>query len=540
MSKTDITIFISSRFDEFKDLRKVIAEKKFGSLVEIGITIKMLDYRGSIADYRSPSQASIDEAENSDIFIFLLGETYGEVPENFDKSYIHLEYETAISKGMKVLAFPVGSCYDPENETLSEKDSFRQLQESILKNNIHTTAPYTSSDYCVEELYLNIHNTLTEVVNNIVKRQLLHKEDMCPYNVKYLHENENSILQRMFEKVDENTKDILKQKLLTEKYGDSNMLFPTLVLQDNEVYLSDSFSNEKDTNKINENFIVELKERCGKTIWNNPTFRLMQIKENKITLGLSDYFKTLSTCDIHYYNFMRQNQSTIENSAIYKEWMTQLKNIVVDNNFSGISASLGCSTLLVVRNYINNKFQYYVVNNSTTKNGNNTKHVVPSFMFAPTKMVNNDLKLQSDIIFQVLKEFAEELLGMEELEKINDYQKLYYMLDNSDVISMLKELLTTGEATFKVLGLSLDLFRLRPELLTVLVVDNREFDRLLALNRKLSWEASTEDMEGLHIVDIDDEQTYLDLMFNDETPLVSPASACLKLGREYVLKNFNL
>ena len=163
-------------------------------------------------------------------------------------------------------------------------------------------------------------------------------------------------------------------------------------------------------------------------------------------------------------------------------------------------------------------------------------------MFQPTKMISDDddFKSQSDIVFQVLKEFAEELLGMEELEKINDYQALYYKMLDNEVIKRLKKLLDNGKATLKTLGVSLDIYRLRPEILTVLIVDDEEFDELFSKNRKLSWEASTEDMHGLHIVNIDDQEKYLDLMFDNNEPLVSPAIACLKLGREYVLKTYNL
>jgi hypothetical protein len=336
---------------------------------------------------------------------------------------------------------------------------------------------------------------------------------------------------------------IINYKLLREKNGNNEILFPTIILTDEEIKISDTMSQVVDSNKTNKDFITELKEKCTKEIWNNPTYRLMKIDHNQLILGQSDYYKTLSTCDIHYYNFMKRNNKMMrEDSHEYIQWFTQLENIVNNNQFTEISASMGCSTLLVVKNYLNNQFQYYIVNNSKTKNGNNTKHVIPSFMFQPTKMVidNNDFKLQSNIVFQVLKEFAEELLGMDELEHINDYQTLHYKMENNKVIKHLKKLLDNEKAVLKVLGVSLDIYRLRPEILTVLVIDDKKFDRLFSEYRKLSWEASTDDLNGLHIINIDDQQKYLDLMFDTNEPLVSPAIACLKLGREYILNNYNL
>ena len=55
---------------------------------------------------------------------------------------------------------------------------------------------------------------------------------------------------------------------------------------------------------------------------------------------------------------------------------------------------------------------------------------------------------------------------------------------------------------------------------------------------KISWEVSSTDKQGLGIYNIDDEEQYLNFMFDDKTPLVPPARACLKLGREYVLKHY--
>jgi hypothetical protein len=540
MSKETITVFISSRFGEFAILRKLIAEKRFCSLVEIGLEINMLDYRNNIADYRPPVMASIEETVNSNIFILLLGETYGESPVNNDISYTHLEYDTAISIGMKILAFPIGDCYNPIKEKLSDIPMFRQWQESVLRSSIHTTAPFTPTNHDVNELYSKIYSSLKELIKQIIHRHAESNYEPCPYDVKRFHKKQSLIVKTMLDKLDETSRNHLKNKLFMEYNGDVEIHFPTLILTDDEIRVSDVMSDVEDTNEVNKHFINVLKEKCSKRLWNNPTYRLLEIVSGKLVLGQSNFYKTLSTCDIHYYNFMKANFQRLEDNRDFITWLNQLQKIVVHNHFSDISASVGCSTLLVVKNYLKNIFQYYIVNTSKTKNGDNTKHVIPSFMFQPTKMVNgnDDFKLQSNIVFQVLKEFGEELLGMEELEKINDYQALYYKIKANTVINRLIQLMNDGKAELKILGVSLDIFRLRPEILTVLIVDDEKFDELFSINRKLSWEASTEDMNGLHIIDIDDQEKYLDLIFDNNEPLVSPALACLKLGREYVLKNY--
>jgi hypothetical protein len=196
MSKEAITVFISSRFEEFSSLRKMISEKKFEGLDEIGLAVKMLDHRNGIADSRSPTIASMEEATNSDIFVLFLGETYSEFLDNNNKSYTHLEYDIAIDRGIKILAFPVGDCYNPDNEKLSDNPVFGQWQERVLRNNIHITAPHTPSNYDVDELYNKINSSLKELIKQIIHKQWDNNEP-CPYDPKNLHKNQNLIFQTM-------------------------------------------------------------------------------------------------------------------------------------------------------------------------------------------------------------------------------------------------------------------------------------------------------------------------------------------------------
>ena len=51
MSK-NITVFISSRFDEFKSIRNKISNEKFNVLADIGLTVNMLDQKNGTANSR--------------------------------------------------------------------------------------------------------------------------------------------------------------------------------------------------------------------------------------------------------------------------------------------------------------------------------------------------------------------------------------------------------------------------------------------------------------------------------------------------------
>jgi len=385
--------------------------------------------------------------------------------------------------------------------------------------------------------------TITILIGFLINRILKKEDNMdCPYNSEGLHKNIDFIVNTTLDKLQvtlfkEQKKD-LKDIILLEKIGDIEKKLPVVMLIKKEITISKVISNTLDKNKIDINFIEILKNKCKRKIWNNDTYRVMSIDEedNQLRLGKSDYYKTLSTCDLHYYNFMKSNNQMVQCLGDeYNQWFKKLENIVIYNELTTVSASLGCSTLLVIKNYDTKKYQYYIVDNSIAKNPANTKHVVPSFMFQPTTKITNreDFQLQSDIQTQVLKEFGEELLGMKELEKISTERELKLLMQKNPTLKKLKKLLKEGNATLKILGISLDIFRLRPELLTVLVIEDKEFyNNFLP---KMSWEVSLEDKNGLGIYNIDDEEQYLKLIFDDEKPLVSPATACLKLGREFIL-----
>jgi hypothetical protein len=373
------------------------------------------------------------------------------------------------------------------------------------------------------------------------------KDKPCPFDEKILHENQEAILyatveeleKELFEKFNIN----LKNKLLIEKNGENEILLPAIILTQNEVTISSTLSETIDNNPINKDFINTLRKQCGHRIWENPTYRLMNIAKNtnELSIGESSYFQTLSTCDIHYYNFMDKTNHMINGKGKeYNNWFTKLRDIIIYNQFSSVSASLGCSTLLMLKNPNTKIYEYYIVDNSKVKNAKSTKHVIPAFMFQPTKKIKDekDFRLQSDLTTQILKEFGEELLGLEKLEEINDYEKLQAEMNKNKVLRRLRTLLKEEKAMIKTLGVSLDVYRLRPEILTILIIDDEKFFKQFNKSRTLSWEASEIGLDGLMTIDVNDEQAYLDLIFNKEKPLVSPGAACLKLGRDFMINEY--
>ena len=101
-------IFLASRFEEFKELRKILREKinqyKF---------MKAIDLNNNEASTRSPLAESLFYAKKSEVMILLVGESYGTIPDGEELSYTHLEYKEAIkdNSNTRVLVFCIGKSY---------------------------------------------------------------------------------------------------------------------------------------------------------------------------------------------------------------------------------------------------------------------------------------------------------------------------------------------------------------------------------------------------------------------------------------------
>lgn len=98
------TVFVSSRFDEFKDLRRLLRERLGQNRL---IRCEVVDHSENYPDTRPPLARSLEAARSSDVFVLLVGETYGTVPPGHDRSYTELEYEAAIARSgnARVLAY---------------------------------------------------------------------------------------------------------------------------------------------------------------------------------------------------------------------------------------------------------------------------------------------------------------------------------------------------------------------------------------------------------------------------------------------------
>lgn len=163
-----IEVFVSSVIKEFETLRKKIKSESFHPFDD-RLRVVMMGDKGGRANANGALDVSLENAADADIFILLLGETYGSVPKGHNKSYTHREYEKAIEHGLNILAFPIGDIYtNPDGIQYSQNQYFRQWQENVLFNsNTHISETPFPSDSSIDTIYKHIneavHNHILDI-----------------------------------------------------------------------------------------------------------------------------------------------------------------------------------------------------------------------------------------------------------------------------------------------------------------------------------------------------------------------------------------
>jgi len=121
-----IKVFLSSRFDEFKDLRKYIIQNCFK---EIGLDIEIIALdKEPLASFLSPKEASIEGVEISNIYMLFLGKTYGTIPKDDVVSVTHREYKEAKRLGLPVLVFLTND----EKREKKVEEFIKEIEENEL------------------------------------------------------------------------------------------------------------------------------------------------------------------------------------------------------------------------------------------------------------------------------------------------------------------------------------------------------------------------------------------------------------------------
>ncbi|MCW3133834.1 MAG: hypothetical protein N2V78_05860 [Methanophagales archaeon] len=222
-------------------------------------------------------------------------------------------------------------------------------------------------------------------------------------------------------------------------------------------------------------------------LYNDPTYRLMKVenKENchMLRFGLDTYFNYMDTCELLAYEFCKEVVKSMETDvefsadSIKDRFKLSLRSQIDPFDFSNRSAAAGINTILIVLDN-NQTSKFYLHERSATEvaEGINTISVVPSGTFQPRHKRDAYHSQDFDLYTNLLREFAEELLG------VGEFRNLTAKLTDIFEIEILKEIdyfVRKGLIKVYYLGISLDCLTTKPEILTALVLEREIIDTFL-------------------------------------------------------------
>lgn len=332
----------------------------------------------------------------------------------------------------------------------------------------------------------------------------------------------------------------VSKRLARIKTPEGTIFAPYVSLDNGKVLsVSKALSTELYEPKHDEKLLRWLTGELGKRIENNPTFTIQSIRSTgEINVGISDYYSTISTCDKNYFDLIRYfplkgslgSFFAYRNNKRVLTWLNSLKKVVDKRSYSHYHASLGCSVLTVLKSS-DGTYKYLVKMNSQEKgSGVSDRHVLPSFMFQPISTQLKEQERELDLKTSVLREYGEELLGVEELESAESADIMFNYINENKYLNKIKKQLDNGEATLEVTGLVLDVFRLRPEVTFLLILNDDIYSR----NMKLNWET---EKKSLECYTLDDDDSYYRLISDTEKPLCAPGLAALVNGRNKAIEH---
>ncbi len=162
MAINKLQVFLASRFDEFHELR-VALKSRINSLKVPAV--EAIDLNDNAVDSEPPLSRCYEAVDRAELFLLLVGNTYGTSPEGYKESYTHLEYRRARRDGSKtILPFLIGNSHHRNFEPRHYNDSRLGAWVSEIRKS-HTPS-YQDENLDAEQLASNIFD---EVLARLVE-----------------------------------------------------------------------------------------------------------------------------------------------------------------------------------------------------------------------------------------------------------------------------------------------------------------------------------------------------------------------------------
>jgi transcriptional regulator with XRE-family HTH domain len=310
-----------------------------------------------------------------------------------------------------------------------------------------------------------------------------------------------------------------------------------------------------------ENWSRQLQEmRAGRRAhldtWNQLTYDLQAMTRDeqgrlRLNCKLGTYFHSLSTSECldpellgAYAAWPDSEPDPVWPRLERRAWLHErVPDPVADGRFR--SAAIGVSTLVIVRarNRTFDGYKMFLSPRSVTVATQRRRyHVVPSGMFQPFVPGESGdlLRSQFSVTETVMREFVEELYGVEELETGDgrvDPQAIYHRRE----ARLLSDMLGAGDALLLYSGVAVNLLALRPEICTVLIIDDprwydHECGELRICDEYLQQCEQAEllpDQRWVQLINLDRHDLELDAGWREHLRarnVVAPGVAAIDLG----------
>ncbi|HEX8643276.1 MAG TPA: DUF4062 domain-containing protein [Allosphingosinicella sp.] len=170
---TKLRIFISSTMQDLGNERRAVVERLQA------LNLEPVNAEGLLPRGRTSWEVISEEIESSHIFVLLLGETYGWIPDSgygagLGKSVTHLEHDHARLCGLPVLPFQKKLKYGAESDSddARARDSFRQ------KVSEWSQGLFRGEFEWADELGRQVGDALLDLFQNSALKNLARKRDL--------------------------------------------------------------------------------------------------------------------------------------------------------------------------------------------------------------------------------------------------------------------------------------------------------------------------------------------------------------------------
>jgi tetratricopeptide (TPR) repeat protein len=166
MAVHKLQVFLAGRFDEFQELRAALKSKINGLKVP---QAEAIDLNDNAADSEPPLNRCYEAIDRAEIFLLLVGNTYGNGAEGYKESYTHLEYRRAREDAKIILPFLIGDTHQRSFDPKAYHSS--QLGAWVSEIGKRHTPSFQDENLDAEQLASNIFNEvlarLIELFSNV-------------------------------------------------------------------------------------------------------------------------------------------------------------------------------------------------------------------------------------------------------------------------------------------------------------------------------------------------------------------------------------